>query len=101
MKEQLYYVKTSFKYGFYGFSFQSLLKSAILDMHTVFSLLGPPGGLFFSGPFKGGGGGLLERGGLIWEGGLFISWQNYMIIFLQHKEMCVKQLCILTILTQL
>ncbi len=60
MKEQLYYVKTSFKYGFYGFSFQSLLKSAILDMHTVFSLLGPPGGLFFSGPFKGGGG-LFER----------------------------------------
>ena len=49
------------------------------------------GGLFFSGPFE-------ERA--YWRRGL-ISWWNYMIIFLQHKEMCVKRLCILTILTQL
>ncbi len=27
--------------------------------------------------------------------------RNYMIIFLQNNEMCVKQLCILAILTQL
>ncbi len=61
---------------------------------TAFSLLSPPGGLFFLGLFKEGGGAYLR------EGGIFISWKNYKIIF-QHKEMCVKQLCILTILTQL
>ncbi len=33
--------------------------------HTVFSLLSPSGGLFFSGPFKGGGGVLIGEGGLI------------------------------------
>ncbi len=43
----------------------------------------------------------MGEGGLFEGGGLFISWENYMIIFLQHKEMCVKRLCILTILTTL
>ncbi len=33
--------------------------------YTVFSLLSPPGGLFFSGPFKGGG-------GVIGEGGSYL-----------------------------
>ena len=47
------------------------------------------------------GGGLIGEGGLFERGGLLISWENYIIIFLQHKEMCVKQLCILIILTQL
>ena len=50
------------------------------------------------GTFEGA---FLREGGLFERGGLFIFWLNYMIIFFQHKAMCVKQLCILTILTQL
>ena len=43
--------------------------------YRILSIKSPPrgGGLFFSGPFKGGGGLIGEGGGLFERGGLFIS----------------------------
>ena len=42
--------------------------SATQCLHiTVNPLLSPPGGLFFPSTFEGGGGGLKERGGLLFE----------------------------------
>ena len=45
-----------------------------------------------------GGGGLEKRGAYL-RGGAYLLYDN-LLIFLQPKEMCVNQLCILTILTQ-
>ncbi len=73
----------------------SCLPSQLHYKYTVFSLLGPP---------RGGGGGaysfhaLLKGGRAYLRGGFNIY---FLKLFLQHNNMCVKQLCILTILTQL
>ncbi len=60
-------------------------------------------GLMKRSAYLRGGANLRGGGDLFERGGLFISGENinYMIILLQHKEMCVNQICILTILTQL
>ena len=50
----------------------SLVPARFLQINylsTVNPLLSPPGGLFFSSTFEGGGGGLIERGVLKREGG--------------------------------
>ena len=56
-------------------------------MDTVNPLLGPPGGLFISSPFEGGGG-VIEMGGLFERGGLF-TLKTTMVSVL-HKELDCK-----------
>ena len=57
-------------------------------MDTVNPLLGPPGDLFISSPFEGGGGGVIEMGGLFERGDLF-NLKTTMVSVL-HKELDCK-----------
>ena len=56
-------------------------------MDTVNPLLGPPGDLFISSPFEGGGG-VIEMGGLFERGDLF-NLKMTMVSVL-HKELDCK-----------
>ena len=56
-------------------------------MDTVNPLLGPPGDLFISSPFEGGGG-VIEMGGLFERGDLF-NLKTTMVSVL-HKELDCK-----------
>ena len=59
--------------------------------NTVIPLLGLPGGLFISSPFegRGGGGGLIETGGLFERGGGLFNLKTTMVSVL-HKELDYK-----------
>ena len=57
-------------------------------MHYRKSSIKPPGGLFTSSPFEGGGGGLIETGGSLKRGGLF-NLKTTMVSVL-HKELDCK-----------
>ena len=71
------YNRISKLYGRYYIVSSKQIKFSFLILNTINPLLSPPGGLFISSPFEGGGGrSLIEMRGLFERGGLFILEKN-------------------------